>query len=621
MAALLGAAVLVSSTLIATAFAGPAEASAAVRATHAGAAIAQPHRPGGAPVPDLGPNVLLFTPDMAQVDIQTTVDAVAAQQVGNQFGAQRYELLFAPGTYGSTANPLRFQVGYYTAVAGLGRTPADVHIVGSVDVYNQCDSPGVNCLALNNFWRSLSNLTIDVAGGTGCQSNTEFWAVSQASPMRRVAVNGLTSLMDYCSAGPQYASGGFIADSAFSGSTVINGSQQQFVVRNSSLDGWTNSVWNQVFVGTTGAPAQDFSATAGTGGASSYTTLPASPVSQEQPFLALDPSGRYEVDVPGVRTASVGTSWTSPVTVLPLSSFYIATPASSVERINAALDRGQNLLLTPGTYQLDHPIEVRRAHTVVLGLGFATLSPTRGNAAIEVHASQAVSLSGLILDAGARTSATLLQFGDQHPEGRHDSGAGSLISDVFFRVGGAQAGRANTSLVVNDSSVILDDVWAWRADHGTGVGWTSNTADTGVVVNGADVTAYGLFVEHFQKTEVVWNGERGTDVFFQNELPYDVPNQAAWTSAPGVLGYPAFQVGRSVRSFHGYGMGSYSFFNQGVDIHATQSFLVPRAPGVQLNDLLTVFLNGSGGIDSVVDGQGAPVSAAFAGPSDVVSFP
>ena len=57
--------------------------------------------------------------------------------------------------------------------------------------------------------------------------------------------------------------------------------------------------------------------------------------------------------------------------------------------------------------------------------------------------------------------------------------------------------RAARSLVVNSDNVILDDIWAWRADHGNGVGWTTNTADTGVVVNGDDVTAYGLFVEHF----------------------------------------------------------------------------------------------------------------------------
>ncbi len=122
----------------------------------------------------------------------------------------------------------------------------------------------------------------------------------------------------------------------------------------------------------------------------------------------------------------------------------------------------------------------------------------------------------------------------------------SSIQDVFFRIGGATPGSATTSLIVNSANVILDDIWAWRADHGAGVGWTSNTADTGVIVNGANVTAYGLFVEHYQKYEVIWNGANGTDIFFQNEMPYDVPNQAAWMEAPGVDGWAAFKVGDNV---------------------------------------------------------------------------
>ena len=209
--------------------------------------------------PDLGPNVLVFDPSMPTSEIQAAVDAIATQQVPNQFGTQRYALLFKPGTYGSSADPLNFQVGYYTSVAGLGRSPSDVVINGSVYVRNQCD--GGSCIALNNFWRSLSNLTINVTTPDfGCYSG-EFWAVSQAAPMRRVHVIGQTTLMDYCT-GPSFASGGFIADSAFDGGTVINGSQQQWLVRNSALDGWTNGVWNQVFSGVAGAPAQCFPAQA-----------------------------------------------------------------------------------------------------------------------------------------------------------------------------------------------------------------------------------------------------------------------------------------------------------------------------------------------------------------------
>ena len=211
-----------------------AAALAAVVVATAATTTAAPDA-GAAPAPrsgqpDLGGNVIVFDPSMSTADIQAKVDAVAKEQLGNEMGTQRYALLFKPGRYGTAADPLVFQVGYYTEVAGLGTAPGDVTITGSVDAYNQC-SPDGGCIALDNFWRSLSNLTIDVAGGEGCHRGTQFWAVSQAAPMRRVQVNGNVSLMDYCSQ-PSYASGGFIADSVFSGGSIINGSQQQFYARN-----------------------------------------------------------------------------------------------------------------------------------------------------------------------------------------------------------------------------------------------------------------------------------------------------------------------------------------------------------------------------------------------------
>jgi hypothetical protein len=103
-----------------------------------------------------------------------------------------------------------------------------------------------------------------------------------------------------------------------------------------------------------------------------------------------------------------------------------------------------------------------------------------------------VKISGLIFDAGPVNSPVLLEVGTPNAH-NSDPADPTLLSDVFFRIGGATAGKATVSLVVNSDNVIIDDIWAWRADHGNGVGWTSNTADTGVIVNGDNVTAYGLF--------------------------------------------------------------------------------------------------------------------------------
>ena len=573
--------------------------------------------------PDLGPNVLVFDPSMPTSQIQAAVDSVANQQVSNQFGTQRYALLFKPGTYGTSTEPLNFQVGYYTAVAGLGRSPGDVVINGSVFVRNQCD--GGSCIALNNFWRSLSNLTINVTNPSfGCYSG-EFWAVSQAAPMRRVHVNGLTTLMDYCT-GPSFASGGFIADSAFDGSTVINGSQQQWLVRNSTLDGWTNGVWNQVFSGVVGAPAQCFPAQASCGGP--YTTLASSPVTREAPYLYLDGDGSYNVFVPAAQHDAVGTTWGSgptPGSSIPIDDFFVARPSDGAQAINNALSMGRNVLFTPGVYQLDRTLKVKRAGTVLLGLGFPTLVPTGGDPTLTVADVAGVKLAGLMLDAGPQSSPVLLQVGTKNAR-MSDPADPTTLSDVFLRIGGATPGKAATSLIVNSDNVILDDVWAWRADHGNGVGWTANTADTGVIVNGDNVSAYGLFVEHYQQYETIWNGQNGRVVFYQNEMPYDPPSQAAWTEAPGVPGWAAFKVADGVSTFHGYGMGSYSFFNQGVDIFAARAFEVPDTlPASSLNDLLTIFLdanNGKGGILNVINDTGG--SSTIANPDvpvTVVSYP
>ena len=572
---------------------------------------------------NFGPSVYIFNPGMPQSQIQATVDAVANQQVSNQFGTQRYALLFEPGTYGSSTTPLNFQIGYYTTVAGLGLSPNDVVINGSIYVRNQCFGAN-NCTALVNFWRSLSNLTINVTTPNfGCYSG-EFWAVSQAAPMRRVHINGFATLMDYCTQ-PSFASGGFIADSEFSGSTIVNGSQQQWVVRNSQLDGWSNGVWNQVFSGVMGAPAQCFPAQKSCGGP--YTTLATSPVTREAPYLYVDSAGHYNVFVPAVQRNSVGTTWaggSTPGSSIPINRFFIAQPADSVATINNALGSGMNLILTPGIYNLNQSIKVTRPDTVVLGLGFPTLIPENGIVSMSVASAKGILISGMIFDAGATNSPVLLQVGSGHASDL-DASDPTALQDVFFRIGGAEAGSATTSLVVNSANVILDDIWAWRADHGNGVGWTSNTADTGVIVNGNNVTAYGLFVEHYQQYEVIWNGNGGTDIFFQNEMPYDPPSQAAWMEAPGVDGWAAFKVASTVTSFHGYGMGSYSFFNQGVNIFAANAFEVPATlPAGSLHDLLTIFLStaGSGGILNVVNGTGG--SSTIANPDTpvtVVSYP
>jgi hypothetical protein len=594
-------------------------------------------------VPAFGPNVCVFNPSMSQSAIQADLNNISTQQVpvAAQFDSDRYAIFFEPGTYGSSANPLVFQVGYYTEVAGLGYMPQDTVIDGAIEVFNNLCTEGTqNCNADDNFWRSMSNLTLNVdlpsstpdyappaldAYGAGCANSAEFWAASQAAPIRRAIINGSVVAQDYCS-NDNYASGGFIADSKISGDLDTYGNQQ-YMVRNSEIggaNGCPDGLWNNVFSGDEGAPAAAFS-----GQCEQNTVLASSPVTEEEPFLYTDASGGYRVFVPAVQHDTTGPSWASGSeagTSVALSRFFVASPSTPVAAIDAALALGKDLILTPGVYDLEQPILVSRPDTVVLGLGFATLVPERGNAAMIVAANTGVKLSGLIFDAGPVNSRVLLSVGVP------GFGAGTAadpdtIQDVFFRIGGAETTpvSATVSLLDNADNSIIDDVWAWRADHGNDVGWTQNTGDTGLIVTGNDVTAYGLAVEHYQKNEVIWSGQGGTEVFFQNELPYDPPSQADWMASPSQDGYPAFLVTNNVKTFQGYGMGSYVVF---IDTSATlfdaEAFKAPDTPGVQFHNVFGVWIAGSGGDNSIINGVGGPVTSTSPGtvePVDVTSYP
>ncbi|PKH37680.1 hypothetical protein SAMN05192575_101695 [Nocardioides alpinus] len=601
----------------------------------AGAAAPAPTAAAAA-APDLGDRVLVFDPSMSVTQIREQADAIWQQQVDAEMSEERWSLLFKPGTYGTAAEPLQIKVGYYTEVAGLGASPSDVVINGKVEVYNRCLTDGPTqpyCVALNNFWRSLSNLTIDVngTGQDGCRATANFWATSQASSLRRVDIrNGTLSLMDYCSAAPQFASGGYLADSR--AGEVVNGSQQQWLTRNSEVVAWSNGVWNQVFAGTVGAPSE------ATFPAPPYTTLDRTPVSREKPFLHVGDDGAWQVRVPAVRTDSLGTSWASGETAgrdLPLSSFHVASPDQPARELAKALDRGQNLLLTPGVYDVDRSLVVRRDDTVVLGLGQATLTAVGGATPVVVrHQAEGVVLAGITVDAGTGLSPNLvhLQGHPGKPARPRSTTPSTTLNDVYLRVGGPHVGKADTALRIDADDVLIDHAWVWRADHGiegftAGVSgdtdrWRTNIGRLGLVVTGDRVSATGLFVEHFQEHNTVWSGEDGHVVLYQNELPYDPPSQADWTRPDGTLGWTGYKVADTVRRHQLFGGGVYVFNRNDPSIVTASGFEVPDRAGVRLHHVLTVNLDGPGTVEHVVNDTGSRVDRSTKSvPSYLVDYP
>ncbi|WP_329415266.1 coagulation factor 5/8 type domain-containing protein [Streptomyces sp. NBC_00704] len=578
----------------------PASAAPDTASASSATSAASAAKPGGRACAlkgggDLGPHVLVFDPSTP--DVQARLDEVFSRQESAQFGTGRYALLFKPGVY----HGLNAQLGFYTSIAGLGLSPDDTTINGDVTV----DAGWFGGNATQNFWRSAENLALVPVNGTN------RWAVAQAAPFRRMHVRGG---LDLAPSGYGWASGGYIADSRVDGQ-IGPYSQQQWYTRDSAIGSWLNGVWNMVFSGVEGAPAQSFPDPP-------YTTLDTTPVSREKPFLYVDGGGGFRVFLPAKRTNARGVTWgngTPRGSSLPLSQFYVARPGVSAATLNQALAQGLHLLLTPGIYHVDQPIRVTRADTVVLGLGYATLIPDNGVTALKVADVDGVRLAGFLIDAGPVNSPTLLEVGPPGASRDHSANP-TTVQDVFVRIGGAGAGKATTSMVINNRHTIVDHTWVWRADHGEGVGWDTNRADYGVVVNGHDVLATGLFVEHFNKYDVQWFGQRGRTIFFQNEKAYDAPNQAAIQNGP-VRGYAAYKVGDKVTTHEGWGLGSYCYYNVDPTIVQHHGFAAPNAPGVKFHDVLVVSLGGNGQYEHVINETGAPTSGTSTVPSTVVSYP
>ncbi|MDD6491952.1 MAG: coagulation factor 5/8 type domain-containing protein [Firmicutes bacterium] len=557
---------------------------------------------------ELGDKIYVFSPDDEVEKVQAILDELWQKQETNQFGEERYCVYFLPGEYDSS---LSIKVGYYMQVAGLGYLPDDT----SIPELN-CDARWLgddsNHNATCNFWRGVENLKIG--------SNT-VWAVSQATFMRRVHIEGALHLHDDYG----WASGGFLSDSVVDLATD-SGSQQQWLSRNCDWKAWIGDNWNMVFAG-----IEPGKAPVGTWPAKQFTTVDEVEEIREKPFMVFDEKEGLGVFIPNFRTQAVGVSWQKngenldkeqlDGKFIPLSEFYVAMPEKDTSQtLNDELKKGKNLFFTPGIYELDQELLVENEGTIILGTGLATLRPISGNACIHVTASDDIVLSGILFDAGTTEAAVLLQVGEQadateqKPEKQKNTNAdmersATVLSDLFFRVGGAieeAPASVDTCIEINSSHVIGDNFWVWRADHGAQVGWDLNTARNGLVVNGDDVTIYALMVEHFQEYQTIWRGNEGKVIMYQSEIPYDVPNQDEFKSHEGAVnGYASYCVEDEVETHEAWGIGIYSY-NRDAVVEIFSAMEVPKKPGVKIHNVCAIMITGNPGITHVVNDEGKP---------------
>jgi hypothetical protein len=543
-----------------------------------------------------GPNVYVYSPKTPASVVQAQINKVYAEQQNSEFGTGRYAFLFLPGEY-----KVDITIGFYTQVLGLGASPDAVHITGDVHV----DAASPNNNATTTFWRAAEGFSVTPT------VTPMRWAVSQAVAFRRMHVLGDMVLNQKHG----WASGGWMSDTVVDGN-VDSGTQQQWISRNVEWRSWTGSNWNMVFVGVVNPPAGDWPNPP-------YTKIGTAPVIREKPFLKVDSHGRYSVVVPALAHNTRGVTWhggTTPGRSVPLEHFFIAQPGrNTAAEINGQLAAGKDLLLTPGIYDLSEPLRVTNRNTTVLGLGFATLHPTAGTAAMEVADVDGITVSGLLFDAGEQRSPVLLQVGSPGSHARHVANPISL-HDVFFRVGGAAVGKTDANLVIDSNDTIVDHTWIWRADHGHGVGWTSNLSANGLIVNGNDVTIYGLFVEHHQQYQVLWNGNGGRTYFYQSEIPYDPPDQASWRSAPDTNGWASYKVAEGVNRHEAWGLGVYSVFRH-PDVTLTRAIETPVRPSVRFHDMITVALDNLGEITNVINNKGGAAQTKPRVTPKVTSFP
>ena len=534
-----------------------------------------------------GENVFVFEPEMNMKEIQTILDTIYNRQATkkSEFNKNRYAIFFKPGTY-----TLDVKVGYYMQVYGLGESPEDVVIIGAV----RSKSTSKQGHVLSNFWRSVENLTV-----VPTIDSANIWGVSQAAPLRRVHIKGNLQLHD-----GGYASGGFIADSKIDG-IVYSGQQQQWFSRNTNWEKWVGGAWNMMFMGVQNAPTGNWPE-------KPYTVINETPFVREKPYLIYDEQG-YGIKIPKIRQNSVGSGWVNNIKddkTLRLKDFYLVNSnIDNSESINVALKKGKNLLFTPGIYSIDKSLKITRPGTLIIGIGMTTLQSTNGNSILEISDIDGVTIGGLMFDAGKIPSETLLRIGESNSKKSHQTNP-TFLFDVYSRVGGPAEGSTASCMIINSNNVYVDNIWLWRADHGNGVGWDKNKSANGLIVNGDNVTIYGLFNEHFQEYQTLWNGNNGKVYFYQSEMPYDPPTVDAWKNG-AVGGFASYKVSDGVTSHEAWGLGIYCvFYNAPVIVDNTIE--TPVALEENIHHKIIFWLNGNKQsiMKSIINGKGGQVDVS-----------
>jgi hypothetical protein len=651
-AALLTAALAASALLApaASAAAAPVSAKASTSAsTSTNTCKSAPVATTKIPANPFGANVTIFDPSMSVTSINAALNAAPT-------GDKRRQFYFLPGKYGSssvtpdtatTDNVIQAQVASGTAVAGLGASPCDVVINGALSINN-------GGLAIRPS--QMSNLTINPIQA-GVPAHSMLWTASQTATLRRINLLGnlyvspVTQSPGQCETPcpPGFninvingVSNGFVITNSVITGNVINGDglnrpgvegnggNSDILFQQDVIDGtWSGFGSDQVFDGTIGAPADDFHP----GTVDPYSapgdivTVDKVATVREQPWVYYNGT-TFSVFNPSVQHNVRGANWSTSSKQgksLPLSDFYLATAANdTTSTLNAALAKGKDLIVGPGTYTLTAPISVTKANKVILGLGDPILESDNTSTLVVSNAATGTVVAKLDLNGRAFDASDLgvVPFADnQIVIGTSARKTGSASNPTSFTDVNTVSGSQNDYLI-NQNYVILNQ-GEIQTNNNSGDGytetnWVAKDGESGAIVNGNHVTWQGIWLEHFKKTEATWNGNSGTVQFLENERPLTVPfdtttevgvQPADWKMSDTFDGYPVLVVSPSVSTFKLDGYQGWTRLGNGCDCNITSNILSPVKPGITMHGLFSGEILGS--TPSGTTASGGTIGGAF----------
>ncbi len=542
----------------------------------------------------------------------------------SEWSSSRYAMLIGEGSYSMQD---QFKLGYYTQVMGVANDENSVRVSPGINVLNNCEKVGdANCKApggLDNFWRSISDISMDI-GRLGAPLR---FAVSQAAPIRSVSINGGDMLMCDWGLGGDcgFTSGGFISNMHIAGKLIL-GSQQQFYVTDSVFPQLQAGVWNIVSNNNQGTVFGD-------GDPSTKNIWNGYPFTQttsnthiSHPKMLFN--GKWNVKVAqDLKSADDFVLLSSNVSPAIIT-------ADQIQSINSALAAGApGLIIAPGIYELSGVINIPDNKTVI-GLGLPSLvcqAPTGGCMHV---GSEGVRLAGITFNAGVNGSSsdqanTLLVVGEQSHGSKTNQ---TILQDIYCRAARINDTQASPSAYacvrVDANYVIGENLWLWRADHdeqATLIPFNINYCKHGLIVNGNNVEMNGLFVEHFNDIQTVWLGQNGKIRFYQSELPYFMPSGSVDCSIPGgdtkqQRVCPSLYVGKDAVGFSAEGLGIYCFFpnDLGQGTVRAKSVIKTDSSDAHISHVVMRWLNGdpASGVDYILEdsaGNAFPIGSAVDG--------